>query len=116
MKRPIHGVAVSQRTSDGYFQLTSIETVATIMRTQYDRPAFNARQFLELKGTKEFLEALEKKTGVPPVIRTGRGRGHHTWVHPYVMLELLLAISPDLKVEAYQTSSSRPTDGSWMSS
>ena len=101
IKRPIYGIHVHQRTGDGYFQLTSIENVATVLRLQQDRAAFNPRAFLEQKGTKEFLEALEAKTGQPPVIRNGKGRGHHIWVHPYVMIELILAISPELKVEAY---------------
>jgi hypothetical protein len=101
IQRPIYGITVNQRTCDEYFQLSTIENVATVMRLQHGRAAFVPRLFLEQKGTKEFLDALEKRTGKPAVISTGRGRGHHTWVHPYVMLEILLTISPELKVEAY---------------
>lgn len=101
MKRPIMGMTVNQRTSDEYFQLSSIEGVSTVLRHGKGLPPFHAQLFLNQKGCKAFVASLEAKLGKPAIVSTGRGRGHHTWVHPYVMLKIALAMSPELEVEVY---------------
>ena len=60
---------------------------------------FNLSKWFQQKKTKEFITELEASFG--EVKKSGRGRGHHTWVHPYLFIDIALAISPKLKIEAY---------------
>lgn len=101
MKRQFMGFNINQRTEDEYIELASLEVVGNILRNQQGLRHFDASAFIEQKGVKEFVSSLEKKIGVPAVIKGRRGRGHCTWVHPYVMLKVAFAMSPDIEVEVY---------------
>jgi len=59
-------------------------------------------QWLEKTATVEFIEELEQEFGEPIVEKTGRGRNAGTWVHPLLFIDMALAISPKLKLEAYK--------------
>ena len=61
---------------------------------------FDMKKWFQLKGTKEFISELELVYGKVKI--SGRGRGSHTWVHPMLFIDMALAISPKLKVKAYQ--------------
>ena len=52
-------------------------------------------------GKNEFITELEESIDGKAKI-SGRGRGNHTWVHPYLFIDLALAINPKLKLEVYR--------------
>jgi hypothetical protein len=60
---------------------------------------FNMKAWLQQKATKEFIAKLESQFG--EILISGRGRGNHTWVHPFLFIDMALAISPTLKIEVY---------------
>ena len=51
------------------------------------------------KSTKEFIITLEKEFGIVKI--SGRGRGTNTWVHPYLFIDLALALNTELKIKVY---------------
>lgn len=53
------------------------------------------------KSTIEFIETLEKEIGTKAII-VGRGSKAENWVHPFIFIDLALAISPVLKVKVYR--------------
>ncbi len=61
---------------------------------------FNLSMFLKNEKTKDFISMLEEDYGT--VITKGRGRNSSTWVHPFLFIDIALAISPKLKIQAYE--------------
>lgn len=102
MTRELFGMPISQKSKSEFFSATDLSKAGSKWRMAngYDT-TFNLSAYLNNKTTKEFMEELEKRTGKKPIIK-GRGRGVHTWVHPYLFIDIALAISPKLKLEAYE--------------
>ena len=96
MERELFGVKVLQQSKSEFLSATDLAKAGSVFRIKNDMPEFNFSRWLKSKGTKEFIAELEKEFG--KVIC----RGKKTWVHPYLFIDLALAISPKLKIEAYK--------------
>ncbi len=101
MKRDILGGKISQKSKSEFFSATDLEEIGNDWRKANDLPKFDMNSFFNNKATKEFIEEIEKKYGVKARI-TSKGKGHHTWIHPLLFIDMALAISPTLKVEVYE--------------
>lgn len=101
LKRELFGMEITQKSKSEFFSATDLSKVGTKWRRANQLSDFNLSSYLSQKGTKEFIAELEKKTDSKVVIKN-RGRGVHTWVHPYLFIDIALAISPVLKIEAYE--------------
>lgn len=101
MKRELFGMEISQKSKSEFFSATDLTKAGTKWRRANNLPDFNMSAYLSQKSTKEFIDELEKKTGEKVLIK-GRGRGVNTWVHPYLFIDIALAISPKLKIETYE--------------
>jgi hypothetical protein len=55
---------------------------------------------LRSKNTKDFIGVLESQYGTTRI--SARGRGSHTWIHPFLFIDLALAINPAFKVTVYE--------------
>lgn len=100
MKRELFGSEISQKSKSEFFSATDLVKAGNKWRITNDMQPFSMNQWLNQKGTKEFISVLEESEGVVKI--TGRGRGKHTWVHPLLFLDMALAINPKLKVEVYK--------------
>ena len=102
MTRELFGMPISQKSKSEFFSATDLSKAGSKWRLAngYDS-TFNLSAYLSNKTTKEFIDELEKKIGMKVIIK-GRGRGVHTWVHPFLFIDIALAISPKLKIEAYE--------------
>ena len=99
MKRELFGEEISQKSKSEFFSATDLIKAGNKYRVEHKMQPFNMHQWLGNKSTKEFISALELKFG--KVYQAGRGRGIHTWVHPFLFIDLALAIDPNLKIEVY---------------
>lgn len=89
--REANSMPMPQRAIDGYVNATAL-CKANGKRISH---------YLENKTTKDFLEALERHTGIPinELVQVKRGGTHQgTWVHPKVAINLGQWISPKLAV------------------
>lgn len=100
MKRPFMGSEISQQSNTSMFSATDLVRVINTKRRELGRPNFNITAYLSRKSTVEFIEELQKNND--KVIIKSRGKGHHTWVHPLLFLDIALLVDPKLKVEVYQ--------------
>jgi hypothetical protein len=100
MKREIFGGEISQKLKSEYFSATDLVRAGNKYRILQGMQPFNMKAWLQQKATKEFIAKLESQFG--EILISGRGRGNHTWVHPFLFIDMALAISPDLKIEVYQ--------------
>jgi hypothetical protein len=98
MKRELFGKQISQKSITGFFSATDLIKAGNLWRLQNDKPVFNFAQWQESKATKEFISELEEKTKEKAIVKT---KGDHTWVHPFIFIDLALAMSPTLKIEVY---------------
>ena len=100
MKRELFGGLISQKSKSEMFSATDIVRAGNEWRHKNKMSTFNLSQWLNTAQTKEFIKSLQEKYGDEVYIK-GRGRSAHTWVHPFLFIDLALAISPKLKIEVY---------------
>lgn len=99
MKRKLLDGEVSQKSKSGFLSLTELVRLGNKWRIQRGLEPFKQEQWFRQKSTKEFMKTLEEKFGKVKI--SGGGRGHHTWVHPYLFIDAALSINPTLKIEIY---------------
>lgn len=102
MKRELFGSEISQHSKTEMFSATDLVKVGNKWRAMNDMPAFTMKSWLQNKSTQEFIDELEEKYGKGNIKKSARGKGTHTWVHPLLFIDMALAISPKLKIEAYE--------------
>jgi len=94
INRDFHGAVIYQRSSDGYFDATSMCKATGKRLNDYYR----------LKSTKEYLDALSSDTNIPVsnIIQVVKGvqRGktaqdQGTWIHPNASIHLAIWCSPE---------------------
>lgn len=100
MKRELFGMPISQNSKTEYYSATELFRAGNKWRINNNMQILNMNDWFNLQSTKLFVEELEKKYGNVKI--SGRGRGNHTWVHPYLFLDMALALNPKLKIEVYQ--------------
>lgn len=99
MQREIFGEKVSQKSKSGFFSASDLVRAGNIWRLKNGKPVFNFTAWLNYAETKEFIKELEDRYGEVKV--SSKGRNGNIWIHPYLFIDLALAISPTLKVEVY---------------
>lgn len=102
MKRELFGSEISQHSKTEMFSATDLAKIGNKWRIMNDMDPFSMKSWLQNKGTKEFIAELEVKFGQGNVKKMARGKGHHTWFHPLLFIDMALAISPKLKIETYE--------------
>ncbi len=102
MKRKLLNGEISQNSKNEMMSATDLLTIGNKWRALNDMTPFDMNAWFNNKSTKEFIAELESRFGKGEIKKSGRGRGHHTWLHPLLFIDMALAISPTLKVEVYQ--------------
>jgi hypothetical protein len=100
MKRKLFNQEISQKSKSEFLSATDLVRAGNQWRAYNGLSLFDLSEWFRQKGTIEFMTELEN-TFKCKVKIAGRGRGKHTWVHPYLFIDLALAISPKLKIETY---------------
>ena len=99
MVRNLLGSSIRQNSQTGMLCVNDLVTAANKFRIMNDLPQFNLSSWLSTMSTKEFISSLESQFG--KVIETKRGNKGTTFYHPFLFIDLALAIDPKLKVEVY---------------
>lgn len=90
---------VRQRTKDSFFALNDIVLLCDAWLFTQNRSRFNIHEYLRQKPTKEFMQELENRIGSSCYIKGVKNKTG--WVHPFLMLDILLWANPKFKVEVY---------------
>lgn len=99
MKRPLMGENVRQSSKTSFISANDIVRAGNKWRIMNNLPIFTLQSWLNTNSTKEFVGELKKQFG--DVVQSRRGKNGGTWMHPYIAIDLALAISPKLKIEVY---------------
>ena len=100
MKREIFGEIISQKSKSEFFSATDLDRAGNKWRVDNGMPFFKKEEWYRTKSTKEFIKELENKFGVVKI--PAKGRNSHTWIHPYLFIDMALAINPELKIHVYE--------------
>lgn len=101
MQRELFNGTISQDSSNGFFSATDLFKVGNSWRYANKLQPVKMTDIVQQKGMKEFIETLKEQVGEEVYI-SGRGRSKHTWVHPYLFIDMALTINPKLRIKVYQ--------------
>lgn len=99
MKRPLMGEDVRQSSKTSFISANDIVKAGNRWRAMNGLSSFTLQTWMNNLATKEFVNELTANFG--EVVQTRRGANGGTWMHPYLAIDLALAISPKLKIEVY---------------
>jgi len=99
MRRELFGVEIRQKSKSEFLSATQLVKAGNKWRIANDMTPFNLSQWMGARATKDFIAELEQRHGRAYI--KGKGRNSQTWFHPYLFIDLALAISPTLKIEVY---------------
>lgn len=102
LERDFFGGVVKQEHLTGYFCVNDITIIANKYRKNQGLPEARWDKYISSKTTKEFFHALMNSENNADIIRTKRGRAGSTWVHPLILMDYMMWLSPEFKVKAYQ--------------
>lgn len=100
MKRELFGREIKQKSKSEFLSATDLVKAGNIWRVTNDLEMFKLTSWLATKSTKDFIKEIEAEEG-KAIIRS-KGKGQNTWLHPFLFIDLALAINPKLKVEVYR--------------
>lgn len=101
MKRTLWGGEIKQDSQNCYFSANDLVLLGNKWRAEHGLSTFNLQQYFQRKDVKDFITFLEGSENCKAIIAS-RGRNAISWVHPYLFIEIALAISPELKVQTYK--------------
>ena len=99
MQRELFGSIVHQQSKSTFISSTDLVRAGNKWRIENGIESFNVTGWLGYKHTKEFIRELTNRFGI--VYKPGTGRGNHSWMHPFLAIDLALAINSSFKVEVY---------------
>ena len=102
MQRELLGDFVSQKSKSGFFSATDLFRVGNKWRLANGLDSKTMQDYLQTKNAKEFIAELKNRNNGEKPLISGRGRGHHSWVHPLLFVDMALWINPKLKIEVYE--------------
>ena len=102
MIRKFNNCDIKQRNTDEYFCATDLVNAGNKFRLSNGQPMFNFTAWLNSKPTQEFIKCVSDDVGCEVVIKESKAKKSQTWVHPFIFIDLALAISPQLKLKVYR--------------
>jgi len=100
MKRKLFDSQVRQLSDNGFISANDMIIAGNHWRALNKMPRFDFQTWKNRTSTKEFISALEKEFDNVQITKRGANGG--SWLHPYLAIDLALAISPKLKIEVYK--------------
>lgn len=101
MSRELFCREIRQKSKTEYFCASDLVNAGNAWRITNGKKLFNYSQWLKSPTTQDFIKALEADIGGKAIIK-GTQKNSLSWIHPFLFIDLALAISPELKVEAYK--------------
>ena len=101
MKRTLFNCEISQNSKTEYFSATDLLKAGNKWRAENGLSMLNIEDWKKNKQSQDFMRELESSEG-KLIYLPGRGRGVHTWVHPFIFIDIALWINPKLKIEVYK--------------
>ncbi len=99
MERELFGMPIRQNNQNEFLCANDLVAAGNKFRALNEMSLFNFRTWMDSHHNKDFIEEMKLQYG--EVLQTSRGKKGATWVHPFIFIDLALAIDPKLKIEVY---------------
>ncbi len=100
LERQLLGSTIRQSSQTEFFSVKDLIYAGDKWRKANGMKAFSYDSWYNSTATKDFLTEVKAQYG--EVIVSKRGKTGERWVHPFVFIDLALAINPKIKVEVYK--------------
>jgi len=100
LKRSLLNGTIRQSSVTEFFSINDLLLIGNKYRVINEMKFFNYDSWYNSSATQEFISELQSQFG--DVIKSKKGRKGERWAHPFIIIDLALAIDPKLKVEMYK--------------
>lgn len=100
MQRNFRDGIIRQNHKTGWFNATDLVQVANQYRTQIGLEKKQIADYFKTNSTKEFIKEILDRENLSLAYESKKGKGGGTWVHPLVLIDVAMWLSPDFKYEA----------------
>lgn len=98
VSRNILGDFVKHKIESDLLSVTDLLKICNNHRVKNGLEIRTIQDYRRAKRAKAFTKELMIKTGQNPLV-SGKGRGHHSWGHPLLFIDILLWFYPHFKIE-----------------
>lgn len=100
MERKFRDGIIRQNHKSSWFNATDLIQVANQYRTQIGLEKKLIADYLRNNSTKEFIKEILDRENLSLAYESKKGKGGGTWVHPLILIDIAMWLSPDFKYEA----------------
>lgn len=100
MERKFRDGVIRQNHKTGWFNATDLLQVANQYRLQIGLDKRFIADYLKNDSTKEFIKTILDREDLSKAYEAKKGKGGGTWVHPLLLIDIAMWLSPDFKYEA----------------
>ena len=100
MERNFKDGVVRQNHKTAWFNATDLNKIANSYRSQIGLKPRLIADYLKKDSTKEFVKEILNRENISKAFETKTGINGGTWVHPLVLIDFAMWLSPAFKYEA----------------
>ena len=100
MERQFKGGVIRQNHKNGWFNATDLIQVANRYRQQIGLDKKMIADYLKTNSTKEFIKEILDRENISLAFESKKGKGGGTWVHPLILIDIAMWLSPEFKYDA----------------
>lgn len=100
MSRPLLDGTIRQNHKTRWFNATDLLKLANRKNEQLGKPVKKIAHYFENDSTKEFMEEIMEKESLTLVYSSKKGKNGGTWVHPLLLIDIAMWLSPEFKYNA----------------
>lgn len=98
--RPFKDGYIRQNHKSKWFNATDLSKIANSYRTQIGLTEKKIADYLKNDSTKEFAKEIMDKEDISKVYEAKKGKNGGTWVHPLILIDFAMWLSPEFKYVA----------------
>lgn len=100
MERKFRDGVIRQNHKTGWFNATDLIQVANQYRTQIGLEKKLIADYFKTNSTKEFIKEILDRESLSLAYDSKKGKGGGTWVHPLILIDIAMWLSPEFKYDA----------------
>ena len=100
MERRFKDGVIRQNHKNGWFNATDLIHVANRYRQQIGLDKKMIADYLKTNSTKEFVKEILDRENISLAFESKKGKGGGTWVHPLILIDIAMWLSPEFKYDA----------------
>ena len=100
MERKFKDGVIRQNHKTGWFNATDLIQVANRYRSQIGLEKKAIADYFKTNSTKEFIKEILDRENLSLAYESKKGKSGGTWVHPLILIDIAMWLSPEFKYEA----------------